>query len=131
MLIGSRRPSLASIHSTTSSARSYSARRLEKERNEKEQRQELKILKQKQDLEDTEQCQQISTAPSPSPRTPHSTDDLLPSVEEGKEFFYNEVMECLFCFDHLESSFITMITASVNGIGHDRLDIGYDDRADH
>lgn len=36
-----------------------------------------------------EQQQQI--APTPSPRTPHSMDELLPSVEEGKEVFYNEV----------------------------------------
>ncbi|XP_066582537.1 uncharacterized protein [Prorops nasuta] len=85
---GSRRPSLASIHSSTSSARSYSARRLEKERNDKEQRQvlqELKLAKQK------EQQQQQQVAPTPSPRTPHSTDELLPSVEEGTEIFYNEV----------------------------------------
>ncbi|XP_020294967.1 uncharacterized protein LOC109860358 isoform X2 [Pseudomyrmex gracilis] len=85
---GSRRPSLASVHSSTSSSRSYSARRLEKERNEKEQRQalqELRLAKQR------EQMQQQQVAPTPSPRTPHSTDELLPSVEEGKEVFYNEV----------------------------------------
>lgn len=87
-LSGSRRPSLASVHSSTSSSRSYSARRLEKERNEKEQRQalqELRLAKQR------EQMQQQQVAPTPSPRTPHSTDELLPSVEEGKEVFYNEV----------------------------------------
>ncbi|XP_011153496.1 uncharacterized protein LOC105191655 isoform X2 [Harpegnathos saltator] len=84
---GSRRPSLASVHSSTSSSRSYSARRLEKERNEKEQRQavqELRLAKQR------EQQQQQQVVPTPSPRTPHSTDELLPSVEEGKEVFYNE-----------------------------------------
>ncbi|XP_076395285.1 uncharacterized protein LOC143265675 isoform X4 [Megachile rotundata] len=86
---GSRRPSLTSVHSSTSSARSYSARRLEKERNEKEQRQalqELRLAKQREQ----QQQQQQQIAPTPSPRTPHSTDELLPSVEEGKEVFYNE-----------------------------------------
>ncbi|XP_050484033.1 uncharacterized protein LOC126870399 isoform X5 [Bombus huntii] len=86
---GSRRPSLTSVHSSTSSARSYSARRLEKERNEKEQRQalqELRLAKQREQ----QQQQQQQVAPTPSPRTPHSMDELLPSVEEGKEVFYNE-----------------------------------------
>ncbi|XP_071866643.1 uncharacterized protein isoform X1 [Bombus fervidus] len=87
--LGSRRPSLTSVHSSTSSARSYSARRLEKERNEKEQRQalqELRLAKQREQ----QQQQQQQIAPTPSPRTPHSMDELLPSVEEGKEVFYNE-----------------------------------------
>ncbi|XP_043287162.1 uncharacterized protein [Venturia canescens] len=86
---GSRRPSLASIHSSTSSARSYSARRLERERNDKEQRQALQELRLARSREQQEMAQQI-VAPTPSPRTPHSTDELLPSVEEGKEVFYNE-----------------------------------------
>ncbi|XP_054016428.1 uncharacterized protein LOC128896887 isoform X1 [Hylaeus anthracinus] len=86
--LGSRRPSLTSVHSSTSSARSYSARRLEKERNEKEQRQALQELKLAKQREQHQQQQQV--APTPSPRTPHSTDELLPSVEEGKEVFYNE-----------------------------------------
>ncbi|XP_020706666.1 uncharacterized protein LOC105683652 isoform X3 [Athalia rosae] len=76
---GSRRPSLASIHSSTSSARSYSARRLERERNEKEHRvalQELRLQRQKE---------QQQSAPTPSPRTPHSTDELLPAVDEVAE----------------------------------------------
>ncbi|XP_054016455.1 uncharacterized protein LOC128896887 isoform X4 [Hylaeus anthracinus] len=81
--LGSRRPSLTSVHSSTSSARSYSARRLEKERNEKEQRQALQELKLAKQREQHQQQQQV--APTPSPRTPHSTDELLPSVEEGKE----------------------------------------------
>ncbi|KAK9295952.1 hypothetical protein QLX08_009916 [Tetragonisca angustula] len=88
--LGSRRPSLTSVHSSTSSARSYSARRLEKERSEKEQRQalqELRLAKQREQ----QQQQQQQIAPTPSPRTPHSMDELLPSVEEGKEVFYNEV----------------------------------------
>ncbi|XP_076376790.1 uncharacterized protein LOC143259242 isoform X3 [Megalopta genalis] len=87
---GSRRPSLTSIHSSTSSARSYSARRLEKERNEKEQRQALQELRLAKQREQEKQQQQQQVAPTPSPRTPHSTDELLPSVEEGKEVFYNE-----------------------------------------
>ncbi|XP_046740684.1 uncharacterized protein LOC124408064 isoform X1 [Diprion similis] len=77
--LGSRRPSLASIHSSTSSARSYSARRLERERNEKEHRlalQELRLQRQRE---------QQQSAPTPSPRTPHSTDELLPSVDEVAE----------------------------------------------
>ncbi|XP_076165147.1 uncharacterized protein LOC143145551 isoform X3 [Ptiloglossa arizonensis] len=83
--LGSRRPSLTSVHSSTSSARSYSARRLEKERNEKEQRQALQELRLAKQREQHQQQQQQQVAPTPSPRTPHSTDELLPSVEEGKE----------------------------------------------
>ncbi|XP_076241385.1 uncharacterized protein LOC143183626 isoform X2 [Calliopsis andreniformis] len=89
--LGSRRPSLTSVHSSTSSARSYSARRLEKERTEKEQRQALQELRLAKQREQEQQRQQQQVAPTPSPRTPHSTDELLPSVEEGKEVFYNEV----------------------------------------
>ncbi|KAK0156872.1 hypothetical protein PV328_012181 [Microctonus aethiopoides] len=102
--LGSRRPSLASIHSSASSARSYSARRLERERNEKEQRQalqELKLAKLRelddpqshQQQQQQQQQQQHQTAPTPSPRTPHSTDELLPAVDEGKEAFDNEYNE--------------------------------------
>ncbi|XP_011313064.1 uncharacterized protein [Fopius arisanus] len=82
---GSRRPSLASIHSSTSSARSYSARRLEKERNEKEQRLALQELRLARQREQDSQMQQMQTQPTPSPRTPHSTDELLPAVEESRE----------------------------------------------
>lgn len=85
---GSRRPSLASMHSSISSARSYSAKRLEKERNEKEQRLallELRNLKQRE----LELQNDLQSVPIPSPRTPH--DDLLPSVDEGKEIHHNEV----------------------------------------
>uniref|UniRef100_V9IA08 EB domain-containing protein n=1 Tax=Apis cerana TaxID=7461 RepID=V9IA08_APICE len=88
--LGSRRPSLTSVHSSTSSARSYSARRLEKERNEKEQRQALQELRLAKQREQQQREQQQQIAPTPSPRTPHSMDELLPSVEEGKEVFYNE-----------------------------------------
>ncbi|XP_011313065.1 uncharacterized protein [Fopius arisanus] len=83
--LGSRRPSLASIHSSTSSARSYSARRLEKERNEKEQRLALQELRLARQREQDSQMQQMQTQPTPSPRTPHSTDELLPAVEESRE----------------------------------------------
>ncbi|XP_057331690.1 uncharacterized protein LOC130671663 isoform X1 [Microplitis mediator] len=111
--LGSRRPSLASLHSSVSSARSYSAKRLERERNEKEQRQALQELRmsrqrdsdasqqqlgqqqqqqnQHQHQHQQLQLQQQTNTPCPSPRTPHSTDELLPAVEEGKEAFYNEV----------------------------------------
>ncbi|KAG8040983.1 hypothetical protein G9C98_001971 [Cotesia typhae] len=101
--LGSRRPSLASLHSSVSSARSYSAKRLERERNEKEQRQALQELRlsrqrdsdaaQHQPAQPQQQLQlqQQTSTPSPSPRTPHSTDELLPSVQEDKEAFYNEV----------------------------------------
>ncbi|XP_014237158.1 myotubularin-related protein DDB_G0290005-like isoform X1 [Trichogramma pretiosum] len=100
--LGSRRPSLASIHSTTSSAKSYSQRRFERERSEKEQRQALTELKlkraaaeqekqqQQEKQKEQQQQQQQATSPSPSPRTPHSTDELLPSVAEGKEHLQNE-----------------------------------------
>ena len=98
---GSRRPSLASLHSSTSSAKSYSARRLERERNEKEQRLalvELKLKREQQqqqrelrEREQRDQPPQQPVAPTPSPRTPHSTDELLPSVEEATEIYYNEV----------------------------------------
>ncbi|XP_015116570.1 uncharacterized protein LOC107040826 isoform X1 [Diachasma alloeum] len=83
--LGSRRPSLASIHSSTSSARSYSARRLEKERNDKEQRLALQELRLARQREQEAQMQQLQTQPTPSPRTPHSTDELLPAVEESRE----------------------------------------------
>ncbi|KAF7995569.1 hypothetical protein HCN44_006676 [Aphidius gifuensis] len=85
---GSRRPSLASMHSSISSARSYSAKRLEKERNEKEQRlalHELRNLKHREQELQTD----LQGVPIPSPRTPH--DDLLPSVDEGKETHHNEI----------------------------------------
>ncbi|XP_018368551.1 PREDICTED: uncharacterized protein LOC108764706 [Trachymyrmex cornetzi] len=109
--IGSRRPSLASVHSSTSSSRSYSTRRLEKERNDKEQRQalqELRLAKQR------EQTQQQQVVPTPSPRTPHSTDELLPSVEEGKEVFYNEqVPTTSDVSDTIPTTTMTMMTTTL------------------
>ncbi|KYN05449.1 PREDICTED: uncharacterized protein LOC108771656 [Cyphomyrmex costatus] len=110
---GSRRPSLASIHSSTSSSRSYSARRLEKERNDKEQRQalqELRLAKQREHV----QQQQQQVVPTPSPRTPHSTDELLPSVEEGKEVFYNDQVPTTSddVSDTIETTTMTMMTTT-------------------
>ncbi|KAH0948335.1 hypothetical protein HN011_005883 [Eciton burchellii] len=108
--LGSRRPSLASVHSSTSSSRSYSARRLEKERNDKEQRQALQDLRLAKQREQQQQQQQ-QVMPTPSPRTPHSTDELLPSVEEGKEAFYNEQVPTT--SDASETSPMTTITTAV------------------
>lgn len=71
---GSRRPSIASVHSV-SSIRSYSARRYEKERLQKEER-EIRLGR----LSRANSTNRV--APTPSP---HSTDDLLPTLEEDKQ----------------------------------------------
>lgn len=71
---GSRRPSIASVHSA-SSIRSYSTRRYEKERQQKEER-EMTLGK----LSRANSTNRV--APTPSPR---STDDLLPTLEEDKQ----------------------------------------------
>ncbi|XP_062550508.1 uncharacterized protein LOC134215306 isoform X2 [Armigeres subalbatus] len=100
---GSRRPSLASVHSTTSSVRSYSMRRFEAEIQQKELRQEMK--KHLVRLQEQQQLQKIKpniiigdviSCPmnkpiltTPSPMTPNSIDDLLPSVDETQEFSPN------------------------------------------
>ncbi|XP_026848497.1 uncharacterized protein LOC6602314 isoform X2 [Drosophila persimilis] len=99
---GSRRPSLASVHSTSSSVRSYSMMRFEKEAQQKEIRQEMKLrlarLQQQQHL--TQNKPQIVigeallqhgalgrvTIPTPSPLTPNSLDELLPSLDENQEY---------------------------------------------
>ncbi|XP_022217002.2 uncharacterized protein LOC111070633 isoform X4 [Drosophila obscura] len=99
---GSRRPSLASVHSTSSSVRSYSMMRFEKETQQKEIRQEMKLrlarLQQQQHL--TQNKPQIVigeallqhgalgrvTIPTPSPLTPNSLDELLPSLDENQEY---------------------------------------------
>ncbi|XP_055856845.1 uncharacterized protein LOC129919809 isoform X4 [Episyrphus balteatus] len=101
---GSRRPSLASVHSTSSSVRSYSMMRFEKETQQKELRQEMKLrlarLQHQQHMShnkpqivigDSAAVQQHSAiarvnVPTPSPLTPNSTDELLPSVDETQEF---------------------------------------------
>ncbi|XP_030373091.1 uncharacterized protein LOC115623052 [Scaptodrosophila lebanonensis] len=99
---GSRRPSLASVHSTSSSVRSYSMMRFEKEVQQKEIRQEMKLrlarLQQQQHL--TQNKPQIVigeallqhgalsrvTMATPSPLTPNSLDELLPSLDENQEY---------------------------------------------
>ncbi|KRK01840.1 uncharacterized protein LOC6534057 isoform X3 [Drosophila yakuba] len=99
---GSRRPSLASVHSTSSSVRSYSMMRFEKETQQKEIRQEMKLrlarLQQQQHL--TQNKPQIVigealmqhgalsrvTMATPSPLTPNSLDELLPSLDENQEY---------------------------------------------
>lgn len=99
--IGSRRPSLASVHSTSSSIRSYSQIRFEKELQQKELRQEMKLrltrLQQQQhylqnkphiiisDLHHGGAIPKTIAITTPSPITPSSTDELLPSVDEGQE----------------------------------------------
>ncbi|XP_053675709.1 uncharacterized protein LOC128725961 [Anopheles nili] len=100
---GSRRPSLASVHSTSSSVRSYSMRRFEQEIQQKELRQEMKRHLAR--LQEQQQLQKIKpniiigdviSCPmnkpiltTPSPMTPNSVDDILPSVDETQEFSPN------------------------------------------
>ncbi|XP_069675049.1 uncharacterized protein [Periplaneta americana] len=79
---GSRRPSIASIHSSASSSRSYSARRFERENMQREQRQ---LQLQMQQLQMQQDNLKPGAAPTPSPKTPMSTDELLPSVSEVRE----------------------------------------------
>lgn len=74
-LKGSRRPSIASIHSA-GSMRSFSARRYEKEREQKEERESQRRLSKMNSMSVGR------IAPTPSP---HSTDDLLPTLEEDKQ----------------------------------------------
>ena len=115
---GSRRPSLASVHSTSSSVRSYSMMRFEKEQQQKEIRQEMKLrLARLQQHQQQQQHQQhlsqykpqiiigdtaVSmqhgaalsriTMATPSPITPNSTDELLPAVDESQEVSYSSTM---------------------------------------
>ncbi|XP_061387141.1 uncharacterized protein LOC133322090 [Musca vetustissima] len=106
---GSRRPSLASVHSTSSSVRSYSMMRFEKEQQQKEIRHEMKLRLAR--LQQQQQQQQLGqykpqiiigdtamtmqqhgvalnriTMATPSPMTPNSTDELLPAVDENSEY---------------------------------------------
>ncbi|XP_073842083.1 uncharacterized protein isoform X2 [Musca autumnalis] len=106
---GSRRPSLASVHSTSSSVRSYSMMRFEKEQQQKEIRHEMKLRLAR--LQQHQQQQQLGqykpqiiigdtamtmqqhgvamnriTMATPSPMTPNSTDELLPAVDENSEY---------------------------------------------
>lgn len=82
---GSRRPSLSSVQSSTSSIRSYSAKRWEREREQKERRQMSMRLAQLHDKMSAGR-EVPKHAPTPSPRSPNnSTDGLLPSVCEIRE----------------------------------------------
>ncbi|GJQ85770.1 hypothetical protein Trydic_g20331 [Trypoxylus dichotomus] len=76
-LTGSRRPSIASVHSGNS-IRSYSMRRYEKEREQKEEREMQKRLSRMTSATN-------STTRIPPTPSPHSTDDLLPTLEEDKQ----------------------------------------------
>lgn len=80
---GSRRSSLASLQSTSSSVRSYSMKRFEKEREQKEKRQQMQMRLAQ--LHANMTGDNGKAAPTPSPRTPNSTDGLLPAVTEGRE----------------------------------------------
>ncbi|KAG6454475.1 hypothetical protein O3G_MSEX008720 [Manduca sexta] len=82
---GSRRPSLSSVQSSSSSIRSYSAKRWEREREQKERRQMSMRLAQLHDKMSAGR-DMPKHAPTPSPRSPNnSTDGLLPSVCEIRE----------------------------------------------
>ncbi|XP_044742505.1 uncharacterized protein LOC123304988 [Chrysoperla carnea] len=83
---GSRRPSLASVHST-GSLRSFGGRMLEREREQREQRQEIQArLARMASLPNS--LPKVSTVPTPSPL---STDELLPSVCELREVNLSEL----------------------------------------
>ncbi|XP_060524916.1 uncharacterized protein LOC132701194 isoform X2 [Cylas formicarius] len=69
---GSRRPSIASVHSSNS-IRSYSARRYEREREQKEEREMQRRLS---------KMATGSMSIGPPTPSPHSTDDLLPTLKE-------------------------------------------------
>ncbi|CAH1982277.1 unnamed protein product [Acanthoscelides obtectus] len=83
---GSRRPSIASIHSSTS-VRSYSARRYERERREKEERELERRFKLAASSAGSVSGVGVGQ-PSPSP---HSVDDLLPTLEEDRQGRVEEV----------------------------------------
>lgn len=111
--IGSRRPSLASVHSTSSSIKSYGAARFEKELQQKEIRQEMKLrltrLQQQQQLIQNKP-HIIITDPhvisgaipktialkTPSPLTPNSLDELLPCVLETAEVNHTFFIDSFF-----------------------------------
>ncbi|XP_045446870.1 uncharacterized protein LOC123655076 [Melitaea cinxia] len=86
---GSRRPSLSSVQSSSSSIRSYSAKRWEREREQKERRQMSMRLAQLHDKMAAGR-DLPKHAPTPSPRSPNnSTDGLLPAVCEIRELVMN------------------------------------------
>ncbi|VVD06054.1 unnamed protein product [Leptidea sinapis] len=83
--LGSRRPSLSSVQSSSSSIRSYSAKRWERDREQRERRQMSIRLAQLHDKMSAGR-EIPKHAPTPSPRSPNnSTDGLLPSVCEIRE----------------------------------------------
>ncbi|CAH2071909.1 unnamed protein product, partial [Iphiclides podalirius] len=85
----SRRPSLNSVQSSSSSIRSYSAKRWEREREQKERRQMSMRLAQLHDKMAAGR-ELPKHAPTPSPRSPNnSTDGLLPAVCEIRELITN------------------------------------------
>lgn len=77
--LGSRRPSIASVHSSNS-IRSYSMRRYEKEREQKEEREMQRRLAKL--TAGTNNNGGTRVPPTPSP---HSTDDLLPTLQEDEQ----------------------------------------------
>ncbi|OWR45262.1 hypothetical protein KGM_210213 [Danaus plexippus plexippus] len=84
LLQRSRRPSLSSVQSSSSSIRSYSAKKWEREREQKERRQMSMRLAQLHDKM-TAGRDLPKHAPTPSPRSPNnSTDGLLPAVFRSK-----------------------------------------------
>lgn len=87
---GSRRPSITSIHSNASSSRSYSTRRFERENMQREQRQ----LQLQMQMQIQQESLKAGAAPTPSPKTPMSTDELLPSVSEVREVREDDHCTC-------------------------------------
>ncbi|XP_041971268.1 uncharacterized protein LOC121727459 isoform X2 [Aricia agestis] len=86
---GSRRPSMSSLQSSSSSIRSYSAKLWEREREQKERRQMSMRLAQLHDKMAAGR-ELPKHAPTPSPRSPNnSTDGLLPAVCEIREMSAN------------------------------------------
>ncbi|XP_049869771.1 uncharacterized protein LOC126369409 isoform X2 [Pectinophora gossypiella] len=86
---GSRRPSISSVQSSSSSIRSYSAKKWERDRELKEKRQMSIRLAQLHDKMNAGR-DLPKHAPTPSPRSPNnSTDGLLPSVCEIRELTTN------------------------------------------
>ncbi|KAF2880593.1 hypothetical protein ILUMI_25574 [Ignelater luminosus] len=76
---GSRRPSLTSVHSS-SSVRSFSTRRFEKEKEQKEEREMQRRF-----------ARITSNGRAPPTPSPRSTDELLPTLTEDKPVFILQV----------------------------------------
>lgn len=82
---------MASVHSSGSSIRSYSARRFEREREQKEEREMQLRLSRMQSISGS-----LSNKP-PTP-SPQSTDELLPhrSVSLWEKIYFNELIRGYF-----------------------------------